>query len=245
MPLWDFRKESNYTAVGANTKAQLQTGFVPSIIAQPGSGAGRAEKRNVIITSAGWVRRENRASVHGGTRKIEQTLIAANPGKPNMDYASNNYTWKPNVIDMYVKLNANGYISANVSTANLYVVFDTPITFRASGNLCNINVANTAGGNHAVAKFANTVIQGRIVNANNTLVFRLPKLQGRAGVGLLVATYRVNAQSISVTGGGNPLYNPDKGITMNANLVITGAVSNSVSRGDGTIVTTFQVRKNG
>lgn len=244
MTLWNFRRESNDVKSGANTVAGFKAGQQAPFIGGD-SGAAHAEKRNVIVTSAGWVRRENRSSVHGGTRKIEQVIVAANPGVPNKDYSSNNYTGLPDITQIYVKLNANGYISANATNANLYVVFNTPITFKASGNLCSINVANTAGGNHALARFANTVAQGRIINANNTLVFRLPKLQGRANTttGYLAATYRINAQSISVTG--NPLYNPDDGITKAANLVITGAVSNTLSRGDGTKVTTFQVRCQG
>lgn len=242
MTLWNFRRESSDVKSGANTVAGFVAGQQPSLVGG-GPGQAHAEKRNVIVTSAGWVRRENRSSVHGGTRKIDQILVAANPGVANKDYSSNNYTGLPDVTQIYVKLNANGYISANATNANLYVVFNTPITFKASGNLCSINIANTAGGNNAVAKFANTVAQGRIVNANNTLVFRLPRLQG--GAGSVAATYRINAQSISVAGGGNPFYNPDDGITKNANLVITGAVSNTLSRGDGTKVTTFQVRRNG
>lgn len=239
MPLWDFRRESTSPATGANTVAGIKAGKQASLVA--GLGLGHAEKRNVIITEKGWVRREHRGSVNGGTRKIEQVLVAANPGVSNKDYGSNNYLGNPDIAQIYVKLNANGYISANATGANLYVVFNTAINRRASGNNCTILLANTVGGNHAVANFANTVAQGRIVNANNTLVFRLPPLQG--GAGSVAATYQVNAQSITVSG--NPLYNPEKGITYAANLVITGAVANTLSRGDGVKVTTFQVRRNG
>ena len=143
---------------------------------------------------------------------------------------------------MYVKLNANGYIGANVASANLYVVLNTPIHHKASGNLCVIKIANTAGGNHANALFANTATQNRIIAANNTLVFRLPPLQG--GTGSAAATYQCNAQSIQVNGGGNPLYNPDDGTAMPAaNLVITGAVANNLLNVAGVRISTFQVAR--
>lgn len=244
MPLWDFRRESTASAAGANTKAQIAAGYQPSLVAvDPRGGAGHAEKRNVIVTSAGWVRRENRRNSAGAVRTIEQILVAANPGVPNKDYSSNNYTGLPDISQIYVKLNANGNISANATNVNLYVVFNTPISFRPTGNLVTLTVANTAGGNHGKAVFSNTD-SGRIVNANNTLVFRLPKLQ--AGAGSVAATYRVNAQSLVSTGGGNPLYNPDDGITKAANLVLTGAVSNAISRGDGRFLgTTFTVKRFG
>lgn len=237
MPLWDFRRESTQLATGANTVAARVKGYQAPVVA--GDAGEMAEKRNVIATSAGWVRRENR-----GTRTIDQVIVAANPGVSNIDYTSNTHLGQSDIAQIYVKLNANGYISANSTNANLYVVFNTPITFRASGNLVSITVSNTASGNAAVARFANTVAQGRIVNANNTLVFRLPKLQANTtAAASTIATYKIGAQSLSVTG--MSLYNPDDGITSTANLVITGAVSNNLLNGIGQRVTTFQVRAGG
>lgn len=248
MSLWKFTHESAEVAAGSNTVAGELKGSQPPVAAgmgTAGAGWGHAEKRNVIVTSAGWVRRENRSSQYGTTRKIEQVIVAANPGY-NRDYSSNTFMQYPDISQIYVKLNANGYISANATNVNLYVVFNTPINWKASGNLCSITIANTAAGNNAVARFANTLIQNRIVNANNTLVFRLPKLQANnAGSGASFGTYKVQAQSISVTGGGNPLYNPEKGTTYAANLVISGAVSNALSTTDGSFVTTFRVRLRG
>lgn len=239
MPRWDFRRESTQSAAGANTLAGLAKGYQAPFVA--GDASETAEKRNVIATNLGWVRRENRSSVHGGTRTIEQVLVAANPGS-GFTYNSNTFLGKPDISQIYIRTNANGNISANVSTGNLYVVFNTPINFRASGNLCSITITNTAGGNVAVARFANTLAQGRIVNANNTLVFRLPPMQG--GTGNAPATYKVLAQSISVTG--NPLYNPETGTVQgSANLVITGATSNNLSDGIGRRITTFTVKRFG
>ena len=237
--LWGFNRESNQVAAGANTVAGRVKGYQPPFVA--GDASEMAEKRNVIATSVGWIRREHRSSVHGGTRTIEQTIVAANPGS-GLDYTANTHLGKPDITQLYIKLNANGFISANAAQVNLYVVFNTPLHFKASGNLCSLTISNTAGGNHAVGLFANNAGQGRIVNANNTLVFRLPRMQG--GTGSAVATYKVNAQSIVVSG--MPLYNPDDGTTMpGANLVITGAVANNLLDGAGNRIGTFRVRRFG
>ena len=238
MSLWGFSRESTQVASGANTLAGRAKGYQAPFVA--GDSREMAEKRNVIATSLGWVRRENRGSIYGGSRQIDQIVVAGNPAS-GFNYTSNTYLGNPDIAQIYVKLNANGVISANATNANLYVVFNTPINFKASGNLCSISLANTAGGNNAVARFANSVGQGRIVNANNTLVFRLPKMKG--GTGTARATYHVNAQSISVTG--MPLYNPDVGITVSANLVITGAVANNLLDGIGNRIVSFQVSPNG
>lgn len=236
MPAWGFNRESTQSAAGANTVAGLVKGFQPFYEAQH-----PASKRNVIATNVGWVRRTHKTT-DGNARTIDEVVVAANPGISGKDYTSNTYLGGPDITQAYVKLNANGYVSANVS-ANLYVVFNTPVVQRASGNLCSISIANTVSGNHGIAYWSNTAT-ARITNANNTLVFALPKLQaGGDGSGTATATYKINAQSISVTG--NPIYNPDDGITAAANLVITGAVANNLFDGIGTRVSTFTVRNGG
>jgi len=229
MSSWGFGRESTQVASGANTAAGIVKGFQPFVEA-----GNEASKRNVIITNKGWVRRE-----HRGSRQIEEVIVAANPGVQNKDYSSNTYTGNPDVAQIYVKLNANGYIGANTTGANLHVVFNAPIHHKASGNLCTVVVSNTVGGNIGNTLFANTAAQSRIINANNTLVFRMPKLQG--GTGNAKATYKILAQNIRVHQGGNPLYNPDDGTTQAANLVITGAVSNNLLDGAGSRIGTFQV----
>ena len=235
MPGWGFRPESGQSAEGANTIAARAKGFQPYYAFD--GGGGMASKRNVIATNKGWVRRE-----YVGTRKKEEVIVAANPGVAGKDYTSNAYLNSPDVAQMYVKLNANGYIGANVAQANLYVVFNTPIHHKASGNLVTVVVSNTIGGNIGNTLFANTAAQNRIINANNTLVFRMPPLQG--GSGSVAATYKIAAQNIRVNGGGNPLYNPDDGTAMPAaNLVITGAVANNLLNGAGVRISTFQVAR--
>jgi len=244
MSLWGFSRESNQVASGANTVAGIVKGYRPL---PQSSGIGHsfgteggefANKRNVIATSKGWVRRVNRTS-DGNQRQFDEVLVAANPGS-GFNYTSNTYLGGPDIVEVYVKLNANGVISANASGANLYVVFNMPVHKRPSGNLMSISIANTIGGNHAVARIA-AATAARANVANNVMVFTMPALRG--GAGSARATYHINAQSISVTG--NPLYNPEMGITAAANLVITGAVANNLTRHNGIRITNFQVSPKG
>jgi hypothetical protein len=249
MALWGFGAEGGQNAAGANTEASIRRGFRP--LPQSGGvghsfdteGGGFANKRNVIATSAGWVRRQNKRDMHGVNRQIDEVIIAANPGS-GFSYTANTYLGRPDICEIFVKLNANNVISANVS-ANLYIVFNMPVHLRASSNALSINISNTAGGNHAVARIAASAA-ARANVANNVLVFTMPKLQGRTGS--LKATYHVNAQSITVTGGGNPIYNPEAGSNPTrhaANLVITGATANGLTRFNGERLTNFTVSPRG
>lgn len=239
MALWDFRRESTATVSGANTVAGIKAGYqAPYVAGTSAHQTELAEKRNVIATSLGWVRRVNQTNMHGTARQIDQVIVAANPGS-GADYTSTSNLGQADIAQIYVKLNANGYIGANTTNANLYVVFNTPIARRVSANAMAITVANTAGGNNAVARLTTAFGNTYIINANNTLVFRLPLMQGRAGS--LPGTYKIDAQTISVTG--MPLYNPDIGTTASANLVITGAVSNNLLDDIGTRITTFRVAR--
>jgi len=243
MALWGFSRESNQVASGANTVAGIVKGYRPlpqvSGSEEPDAGGNiqNANKRNVIATSKGWVRRVNRTS-DGNQRQFDEVLVAANPGS-GFSYTSNTYLGRPDICEIFVKTNANNVISANVS-ANLYVVFNMPVHLRASSNALSISISNTAGGNHAVARIAASAA-ARANVANNVLVFTMPKLQGRTGS--LKATYHINAQSILVTG--NPLYNPEQGTTHAANLVITGATANALSNSWGNRIINFTVSPKG
>jgi hypothetical protein len=246
MALWGFSRESGQVASGANTVAGIVKGYRPLPQSQgighsfDTDGGGYANKRNVIATTKGWVRRLNKRDMHGNQRQFDEVLVAAAPGG-GYYYTSNNYLGNADICEIYVKLNANNVISANVS-ANLYVVFNSPVHLRASSNALYINIANTVGGNNGVARIALSAA-ARANVANNVMVFTMPKLQG--GAGSAKATYHINAQSIGVTGGGNPLYNPEIGITAAANLVITGAVANNLGRFNGIRITNFQVSPKG
>jgi hypothetical protein len=248
MPLWGFGAEGSQLASGANTVAGILRGQRP--LPQSG-GVGHsfdidgaiANKRNVIATSAGWVRRQNKRDTHGSNRQIDEVLVAANPGG-GFSYTANTYLGRPDICEIFVKLNANNVISANVS-ANLYVVFNMPVHLRASSNGLTINISNTSGGNHGIARITASAA-ARANVANNVMVFTMPKLQGRTGS--LKATYHINAQSIGVTGGGNPLYNPEAGSNPTrhaANLVITGATANALARFNGERIINFTVSPKG
>jgi len=239
MPKWRFDHEKNTSATGAaNSAVFYKTGHNPFP-----QESNFKSKRNVIATSKGWVRRTTKVDTHGNTRQQEEVLVAANPGVTSKDYTSNTYLAFPDIHQVYVKLDADGKLTAN-ATANVYVVFNEPVVFAggASGNTLTITLANTVGGNHSVfhANAAGGHSARELAGANNTLIFR-GNLQGGADGSGADATYQINAQSITVTGGGNPLYNPDDGTTVAANLVITGAVANSVCDGEGQVVTTFTV----
>ena len=233
MSTWDFRRESTATKSGANNVAGILAGYQPFVEAD-----NIASKRNVIATSKGWVRRQNKTDSDGNKRTMDEVLIAAAPGS-GLYYNSNTYLGKADIAQMYIKLNANSVISANVS-ANLYVVFNGPIKFNNSGNAMSINIANTIGGNHAVARFT-AQTSSNLIGANNTLIFTMPKLQG--GAGSVKATYHINAQAITVTG--MPLYNPEQTTTHSANVTITGAVANNLLNFAGTKIINFQVSPKG
>ena len=233
MSTWDFRRESTATKSGANNVAGILAGYQPFAEAD-----NIASKRNVISTSKGWVRRQNKTDSDGNKRTMDEVLIAAAPGS-GLYYNSNTYLGKADIAQMYIKLNANSVISANVS-ANLYVVFNGPIKFKNSGNAMSINIANTIGGNHAVARFT-AQTSSNLIGANNTLIFTMPKLQG--GAGSVKATYHINAQAITVTG--MPLYNTEQTTTHSANVTITGAVANNLLNFAGTKIINFQVSPKG
>jgi hypothetical protein len=249
MALWGFGAEGGQNAAGANTEASIRRGYRP--LPQSGGlghsfdteGGGYANKRNVIATSKGWVRRLNKVDMHGNVRQFDEVLVAANPGG-GFDYTANTYLGRPDICEIFVKLNANNVISANVS-ANLYVVFNMPVHLKASSNALTINIANTVAGNHGVARIVASAA-ARANVANNVMVFTMPKLRG--GTGSVKATYHINAQSIGVAGGGNPLYNPEAGSSATkhaANLVITGATANALARFNGERIINFTVSPGG
>lgn len=248
MPQWGFSRENSRVKSGANTEASLKAGQQPYAGTTDGN---EPWKRNVIATTAGWVRRQNKTPTTGTVRQIDEILVAASPyreiggGSVGFTYIANTNLGSADISEIYVKLNANNVISANVS-ANLYVVFNMPVHIKASGNDCFIQLSNTAGGNHARC----IITAGTRANgANNILVFTMPKLQGRAGS--LKATYHINAAAKffgPTTGSavvGMPIYNPEIGLTAAANTTITGAVANGLNNGFGTRITNFTVSPNG
>lgn len=241
MAQWGFSRESTQVKSGANTEASLKAGFQP----YAGQNDGNEPwKRNVIATTAGWVRRQNKTPTIGTVRQIDEILVAAAPGS-GLTYVANTHLGNPDISEIFVRLNANNVISANVS-ANLYVVFNMPVHIAASGNACFIQLSNTAGGNSGRC----VVRAGTRANgANNILVFTMPKLQG--GTGSAKGTYHINAAAkffgatTNVAVVGMPIYNPEIGLPRPANTTITGAVANGLNNGFGTRIVNFTVSPKG
>ena len=97
----------------------------------------------------------------------------------------------PDISQVYVTLNANNVVSANTS-ALVHVVFNQPVQVKPSSNVMSITVANTAGGNNINAYLLAQGAAGNTgINANNTLIFTTPAIQG--GTGSAVGTYKVES----------------------------------------------------
>jgi hypothetical protein len=134
----------------------------------------------------------------------------------------------PDIAQVYLNSTSisAAYGGENVS---VYVVMNEPVKHSGAAGSLQITVANTAGGNSSLVATATAVNSNTgITNANNTLVFTLPVTAGDAG------SYKIQAQSvINATAAAANLVSLNAG-SESANLVITGAVSNTV----GTIVIT-------
>ena len=226
MPLWGFDKDSTKTVSGANTTAGLVAGQQPRGGSHTGTG-----KRNVIATSAGWVRRQNKTDLNSNSRQLDETLVAANPGTASVSdgYANSAHLGFPDIVEMYTSSNSTGGNAlARTATANLYVVFNEPVRHKGGGGFMRVRVANTVTGNTVIATgTAQTTAPGNIINANNTLVLSFKP--GTAG------TYKVNSNTIafsSASGGTFAANLVSLNISTNgaesANLMISGAVSNNM-----------------
>jgi hypothetical protein len=108
----------------------------------------RAEKRDVIATDVGFVRRQVK-----GTRVIDEVLVS-------LDGVANSTNFgEPTIDDMY---HSTDTVVAN-TTVTTYVVFDEPITPNAAAK---IDIANTVAG-EAVVGVANTTLY----HAQNAIAF--------------------------------------------------------------------------
>jgi len=223
MPLWSFNKDSTKTVSGANTLAGLVAGQQPSGGFHSGTG-----KRNVVATSAGWVRRQNKTDLNSNSRQMDEILVAANPGTSDVSdgYANSAHLGFPDIVEMYLSSNSTGGNAlARTVTANLYIVFNEPVRHKGGAGYMRVRVANTVTGNTVIATgSAFTTVPGNIINANNTLVLSFkPSVAG---------TYKVNSNTIqfsSASGGAFTSNLVSLNISTNgaesANLVISGAVS--------------------
>lgn len=224
MSTWRFDKESNTDYQGANTVAGQLAGHQPHFQADTLSS-----KRNVIATDKGWIRRTHK-NTDGNQRQIDEVLVAAHPGSAGATggYSGIAYLGFPDIAQVYLNSTSisAAYGGENVS---VYVVMNEPVKHSGAAGSLQITVANTAGGNSSLVATATAVNSNTgITNANNTLVFTLPVTAGDAG------SYKIQAQSvINATAAAANLVSLNAG-SESANLVITGAVSNTV----GTIVIT-------
>jgi hypothetical protein len=224
MSTWRFDKESNTDYQGANTVAGQLAGHQPHFQADTLSS-----KRNVIATEKGWIRRTHK-NTDGNQRQIDEVLVAAHPGSAGATggYSGIAYLGFPDIAQVYLNSTSisAAYGGENVS---VYVVMNEPVKHSGAAGSLQITVANTAGGNSSLVATATAVNSNTgITNANNTLVFTLPVTAGDAG------SYKIQAQSvINATATAANLVSLNTG-SESANLVITGAVSNTV----GTIVIT-------
>ena len=224
MSTWRFDKESNTDYQGANTVACQLAGHQPHFQADTLSS-----KRNVIATDKGWIRRTHK-NTDGNQRQIDEVLVAAHPGSAGATggYSGIAYLGFPDIAQVYLNSTSisAAYGGENVS---VYVVMNEPVKHSGAAGSLQITVANTAGGNSSLVATATAVNSNTgITNANNTLVFTLPVTAGDAG------SYKIQAQSvINATAAAANLVSLNAG-SESANLVITGAVSNTV----GTIVIT-------
>lgn len=170
----------------------------------------KEEKRNIIVTDIGFVRRQRYTDVHGNTRVKDQIYNA-------ISGLANSTNWgTPKVVDMWHQ----PVTFANTAgvTVNTYVLFSEPV--RANTTL-KLTVSGTEDGNTVIAKTPDTTTY----IANNTVIFKWKPTK--------TGTYKVQAQTISnaVSGGGIPVRSLNS-LGETASLVIGGAVSNTA----GTVV---------
>jgi hypothetical protein len=227
MSNWDFRAEKNQNNVGnttTNPTGGLKAGFQPFAEADT-----LKSKRNVIATDKGWVRRQIK-NTGNGPRIIDEVLVAANPGVAG-GYAGAAYLGFPDIAQIYLTDNSNialtSHTLANNTSYRVHVVFNEPVKHSGLAGVMKLSIANTAAGNNSLIATAAAVNSNTgIVNANNTLVFAFTS--GPAG------SYKIQAQTIANnTSTAANLVSLNTG-SESANLVITGAVSNTV----GTIIIT-------
>lgn len=202
MSTWDFRKESFTDVAGANTVAGLLAGNQPYAEADT-----LKSKRNVIATNKGWVRRTNGTGNRAG-RQFDEVLVAAHPGGAD-GYESAAHLGFPDVAQVYYGANTKSdgeYSTAEVMDIN--VVFNEPVWF------------NTVDDAKLTLSFAGATFDANttngIINANNTIVFK--------GTPVSTGSQKVAAQSITEVAAGLVSLNVGG---ESANLVITGAVSNT------------------
>ena len=170
------------------------------------------DKRNVIATKEGWVRRITYKDVHNNVRIKDEPLVAIG----NLDSEAS--MGNPDIVEVYVANSTGGSTLKHGLVTSAFVVFTEPVTIGPNSSPYRFTVANTAGGNSVVATL--NTDKTTIVNANNTLRFDF-----NVGTG---GTYKIQAQTISNTATAT-IYSVAGGISDTVNTVISAAVSNNLS----------------
>jgi len=228
MPSWGFGPEKNNhngsDVATAGTKAGNQA-FAHD---------QKKEKRNVIATTKGWVRREHRL-MNGGTatsvtRQIDEVLVAAG----NKDHAPSSNLGFPDIAQIYFANSTNDDVTSITPETGsggaehqVRVVFNEPIKYNeaAGSKIGKVVLSKVSGsGNSTITALATSVVRSNtnITGANNTMIFRFTPTSGDAG------TYKVAAAAAGIANGVSGTLTI-KGLNNSeaANVVITGAVSNA------------------
>lgn len=228
MPSWGFGPEKNNSNDSSNATAGVKAGN------QAFAHDQKKEKRNVIATNKGWVRREHRL-MNGGTassvtRQIDEVLVAAG----NKDAAPSSNLGFPDIAQIYFANSTNDDVTSITPETGgggaehqVRVVFNEPIKYNeAAGSKIGKVVLSkvTGSGNSTITALATSVARTNtnITGANNTMIFRFTPTSGDAG------TYKVAAATAGIANGVSGTLTI-KGLNGSeaANVTITGAVSNA------------------
>ena len=228
MPSWGFGPEKNNSNDSSNATAGVKAGNQAFVHDQ------KKEKRNVIATNKGWVRREHRL-MNGGTassvtRQIDEVLVAAG----NKDAAPSSNLGFPDIAQIYFANSTNDDVTSITPETGgggaehqVRVVFNEPIKYNeAAGSKVGKVVLSrvTGSGNSTITATASSVARTNtnITGANNTMIFRFTPTSGDAG------TYKVAAATAGIANGvSGTLTIKSLNSSEAANVTITGAVSNA------------------
>ena len=228
MPSWGFGPEKNNSNDSSNATAGVKAGNQAFVHDQ------KKEKRNVIATNKGWVRREHRL-MNGGTassvtRQIDEVLVAAG----NKDGAPSSNLGFPDIAQIYFANSTNDDVTSITPETGgggaehqVRVVFNEPIKYNeAAGSKVGKVVLSrvTGSGNSTITATASSVARTNtnITGANNTMIFRFTPTSGDAG------TYKVAAATAGIANGvSGTLTIKSLNSSEAANVTITGAVSNA------------------
>ena len=230
MPSWGFGPEKNNSNSGTGATSGIKAGNQAFVHDQ------KKEKRNVIATNKGWVRREHRL-MNGGTassvtRQIDEVLVAAG----NKDGAPSTHLGFPDIAQIYFANSTNDDVTSITPETGgggaehqVRVVFNEPIKFDEAGygaaGTGKITLARVSGsGNSTIVATTSSRVNSNtnVIGANNTLIFRFTPTSGDAG------TYKVAAATAGIANGVSGTLTI-KGLNSSeaANVTITGAVSNA------------------